>query len=171
MTETIIYNWRNQQAEYVGSELMLILIILGLIGYVIHKYKNKERHFINLLLSLGQNDFVERILSKVFMFFSAIGLIIISYQNIKEYLYVNHIDKLEEIQEISGVIDNLKYLQRVRDTYSFTVNETDFKIYRKSKYISSRDLIEKDFVRIEYFEMKPKHGPNKNVVVKLTLIE
>lgn len=99
-------------------------------------------------------------------FFSlALAILILGFE-FKSYLYEKHINLFEKIETINGKISRLEYEDILGISYiKFQLNSKEYSIIDDERYVSYRNLVLNDSIKIDIVKKN-----NKDDVIKIYLI-
>lgn len=168
-----IYDYGNQNLiDYKQITIGLFFLLSGFFCFkFLSKYKPEAKEdFSTRFLGLSKNQVAEKIntLPKIakmmgIILFLAAGLFF--FIQIKSYVYVKNIRYFENVKSLTARIDSVQTNYLFGSNYlTLYIKNKSFFIVQDKRYLTYRNLLINDSIKIEYFENKFGKSINLEVV-------
>lgn len=147
-----VYDFSNLSTFNLNAWLFVgILVLFGLLALIISLLKFNVSRF----AGSDASKFLDEHRSIVHMIwvFSFIASLFIGGNQIRNYMYVKHVDLFHEVKGDKGRISKVYYNTILGVDYvTISVNNKNYTMKKDGRYVSARNLLEGDFIEVKFFE-------------------
>lgn len=146
-----VYDFSNQCTFNLNAWLFVgVLVLFGLVALIISFFKPN----VSKLIGDETSKFLDEKRSIVHMMwvFSFCASLFIGGNQIRNYIYVKHVDVFHKVKVDKGRISKVYYKTMLGVDYvTIKINRKNYTIIKDDRYIGIRNLLEGDMVEIEFF--------------------